>query len=173
MRWERLFDDLEARLAAEQRAELAAEVAERVVAERSAVAMSARLAAHRGGELVLVLEGGLRIRGTLRSVAADGVLLDMDGGEALIPEHAIVVAESLARRVAARGVVESRLRLTSMLRSLAEQRARVVVETGAGTAAGALVGVGADHVDLEGDGPVRTVALAAVRILRAAPERPF
>lgn len=173
MRWERLFDDLEARLAASERAELRAEVEERTVAERAGVELASRLAAHRGRAIAVVLAGGARVGGTLRSVAADGILVDVDGSEALIPSSAVALVEGLERRASVRTVVEARLRITSVLRALAERGVRVVVETDGGTFAGTLAEVGADHLDLDGDGPRRTVALGSLRMLRSAPERPY
>lgn len=171
MRWERLFDDLEARAAAADRAELIAEIDERVVAERAAVTLDARLAAHRGRELGVVLVGGSRASGVLRSVAADGFLLAAGGAELLIPSHAVAVYEGLERRTAPRTAVEARLRVTSVLRRLAEQRSHVAVETAGGTVAGALVEVGADHVDIAAAAGARvTVPIAVMRVVRSAPE---
>lgn len=174
MRWERLFEDLEARAAASERAELAAEIDERVIAERAAVALGERLAAHRGRELGVVLVGGSRVRGVLRSVAADGFLMVADGAELLVPAHAVAVFEGLERRTAVRTAVEARLRVTSVLRRLAEQRSPVMVETAAGTVSGVLVEVGADHVDIDAaEGRRATVATAAVRLVRSAGEGAF
>lgn len=44
MRWDRLFDDLEAQLAAQTRLELDAEVAERTRTERSKITLGERVA---------------------------------------------------------------------------------------------------------------------------------
>ena len=173
MRWERLFDDLEARLAATDRAELAAEVDERAVAERAGVELASRIAAHRGRELALVVRGGSRVAGVVRAVAADAVLLDSAGVETLVPSHAIVSADRLERRVGQRTSVEVRLRAATFLRGLAEQGGRVLVETTGGRYAGTLTEVGADHLDLAEEGVTRTVAFAAILLVRPAPDRQF
>ncbi len=170
MRWERLFDDLEARLAGARRAEFAAEVADRAQNERSAVALLDRIAAHRGRPLVLVLTDGGRLVGIVTSVLADGVLLDASGRDVLVPAVGIVGAEGLENRAASRGAVEARLRFTTVLRTLSAARVHVAIDTRAGTFGGVILAVGADHLDLRADAVTTTLPLAALIAVRSARE---
>ncbi|MFZ1486017.1 MAG: hypothetical protein WAS95_08200, partial [Nostocoides sp.] len=62
-RWERLFADLDAAVAADERRELDVEIADRTRAERAKVALAARLAAQRGAELDVRLLAGVRVHG--------------------------------------------------------------------------------------------------------------
>ncbi|MFC3687801.1 hypothetical protein [Aquipuribacter hungaricus] len=176
MRWDALFADLEAQLEGEQRAALDAEVAERVRIERQQVTLVDRLRAHVGTALVLDT-GRLSVRGTVREVGADFVLLDDEGGGyAVVPVAALEGVVGLGRAVAPPpGAVLRRLRLTAALRGLVRDRAEVQVLTAGTELRGVPAAVGADHLDLvllsagERDasaGP-RTVPLAALRLVRS------
>lgn len=177
MRWEALFSDLEAQLEGEERAGLDAEVAERVRIELRSVALVDRLRAHLGARLVLD-SGGVRVRGALREVGADFVLVDDEGGgQSIVPTSSLTAVQGLGRAVApAPGAVLRRLGLASALRGLVRDRAEVVLLTDHGELRGTPAAVAADHVDLvvlsPGDrdpaaSPVRTVPLAAVRVVRS------
>lgn len=168
MRWERLFADLEAQLAASHRADLAAEVHERVEAERAAVTMAARLAAHRGRHLTLALVGGDHLRGVVSTVAADWILLEADWGDTLVPLGAVTAAEGLEHRADALGAVESRLKMASALRSLSRTRVRVNVATRGRAYAGVIAAVGEDHLDLRDGTHDRTVPFGALVYVRPA-----
>lgn len=177
MRWDALFNDLEAQLEGEQRSALDAEVAERVRIERGQVTLVDRLRAHVGEPLVLET-GPAVVRGRLREVGADFVLVDDEGGgDSVVPTSALLAVVGLGRAVApAPGAVLRRLGLRSALRGLVRDRAEVRLLTDRSEVRGTPSSVGADHVDLatlltgERDGGppvVRTVPLAAVRVVRS------
>lgn len=177
MRWDDLFADLEAQLEGEQRAALDAEVAERVRIERRSVTLVDRLRAHLGTALVLDT-GVLAVRGTVREVGADFVLLDEEGGGyAVVPVGALEAVDGLGRGVApAPGAVLRRLGLASALRGLVRDRAEVRVLTATSEVRGVPSAVAADHVDIvplragERDtarAGARSVPLAALRVVRS------
>lgn len=177
MRWDALFADLEAQLHGEQRSALDAEVAERVRIERGSVTLVARLRAHVGTDLVLET-GPAVVRGRLREVGADFVLVDDEGGgHSVVPTSALLGVVGLGRAAApAPGAVLRRLGLTAALRGLVRDRAEVRVVTDRAEVRGTPAAVGADHLDLatllagEPHGrpvAVRTVPLAAVRVVRS------
>jgi hypothetical protein len=177
MRWEALFSDLEAQLDGQARDTLDAEVAERVRIERRSVTLVDRLRAHVGRQLVLDA-GPVVVRGGLREVGADFVLVDDEGGgQSVVPTGSLVGVVGLGRAVApAPGAVLRRLGLASALRGLARDRAEVRVVTDRGEVRGTPAAVAGDHVDLvvldPGGreplrGQVRTVPLGAVRVVRS------
>jgi len=169
MRWELLFADLEGRLEAAERATLDAEIAERTHDERAAVSLAARLAGARGAEVALVLRGGRRVVGTVADAAGSWVLLRDGATEVVVPLAAVAAAEALPHRAAALGVVEGRLRVTTALRELAEAGGEVLVETDGGAWAGVVAAVGSDHLDLDGPGGRRAIALASLLAVRSRP----
>ena len=61
MRWERLFDDLEAQLVADGRRELDAEVADRTRRERALLGLHERLTATIGGRAISVRVAGVGV----------------------------------------------------------------------------------------------------------------
>lgn len=169
MRWELLFADLEARLTAAERAELDAEIDERARDERADVALAGRLLAAKGRRIVLVVRGGTRVAGTLVDGAGTWALVESVTGEALVPLAAVTSIEGLPRVAAAVGAVDARLRMSTVLRELAEARVPVIVEADGGHWRGVIVAVGADHLDLAVPGGERALPLAALLVVRAAP----
>lgn len=181
MRWELLFGDLEAQLAAAAAAELAVEVGERTRHAQGEVTLGQRLRHAVGQPLTLGLDGAGPLRGVLTGVGPDWVLLGRDPGEqttgqpgveSLVPQAALAWVGGLARGadVAEPGRVWARLGLRSALRAIVRDRAVVSVSTrGAPPVSGTLDRVGADHVDLALH-PVDDVRRAgAVRGVRTIP----
>jgi len=177
MRWDDLFADLEAQLEGEQRTALDAEVAERVRIERGSVTLVDRLRAH-VGSVLLLHTGALAVRGTVREVGSDFVLLDDEGGGyAMVPVAALEGVAGLGRAVApAPAAVLRRLGLGSALRGLVRDRAEVRVLTATTEVRGVPSAVGADHLDLvplragERDGVAvgaRSVPLVALHVVRS------
>jgi hypothetical protein len=172
VRWEALFDDLEAQLDAAARSDLRADVHERTRAERASVALADRVRASAGERLRLTLRGGAVLEGAVLDVASQWLLLgDGPTRRALVPMGAIAAAAGLSPHVAPpAGTVERRLTLGHALRALARDRAAVVVLCDGFEVAGRLERVGADHVDLTpatGRAEPLAVVLEAIRAVRS------
>lgn len=180
MRWERLFADLEGQLAAADRQELDAEVAERVRSAWAEIHLADRLRAVVGQEVTLRLTGGERVTGRCVDAAPEWVVVRDGSGQALVPLAAVAAVSGLSRAVAPpAGEVLRRLGLRHALRALARDRSTVRVVTGGGTFTGTVDRVGADHLDLAehpaGEPRRRTalhgvlsVPLAALRVVHSA-----
>lgn len=173
MRWEQLFADLEAQALEAERAELSAEVEERVRQEVGRLELADRLAAHHGSPVRLWVPGVGVVAGAIASSGRDWVVLSEEcGRSALVPLAAVAALEGLtvaARAPQTRGRVEEKLDLRYALRALTRDRSEVVATCTDGTQyAGTLARVGGDFVDLTSREaralvvlPLRT--LAAVR----------
>jgi len=156
MRWDELFDDLEARFEAQERAADEVDLVDLVRAERDRVTFVDRLRAHRGACIVLDLRDGRRYRGEVRDAGRDWVLMRVPGGgpgweaDLLVPVAAVVSAGELSAFSLAPGrAVARRLRLGSVLRGLARDRAGVTIGLCPdGRVDGTIDRVGADHLDL-------------------------
>jgi len=180
MRWEQLFEDLEAFAEATERQTFDADVADRGRAERAALALTDRLRAHVEGELTFRLLGGDRVRARLLDLGADWALLD-DGGHVVLPLAAVSAVEGLSRLAAPTTQALPRtVRITVVLRRLGRDRApvRIAMLDGA-VLTGTIDRVGADHLDLALHAPdearragsvrgVAVVRLAALAHVRAA-----
>ena len=153
MRWDELFDDLEAQFDAVDAADLVAEVADRSRRETAALRLVDRLRPVVGGLISLRLAGVGAVTGTLTGVGADWLLLaDVGGREDLVAAHAVLSIGGLAAQSAApfsEGQVAARLTLAYALRALVRDRSSVAVTLIDGsTAAGTLDRAGADFVEL-------------------------
>lgn len=174
MRWQELFDDLEAQFEAATTAELAAEVADRTRRELGLLALTDRLAASIGGHLVLTLAGAGNVRGRLRDTGPDWLLLELDGvQELLVPTAAVLGLTGLTARTRDSGAqdhVAKRLDLRWALRSVTRSRAAVsVVLVDGSTVTGTLDRIGADHLDLAEHAPGELRRAAGVRQVRTVP----
>lgn len=173
MRWDDLFADLEARLAAQHAAELGATVAERTRAERAAVELAGRLLAHRGA-VEVVLRRGDSVSGEVADAAPAWVLLEDGPREHLVPIAAIAVIVGLGDvTVGDAGPVLNRLGLGHALRGVAQDRSMVRVLVAGLTVSGRVDAVGADHLDLSevapdtlrATGRRRAIAFAALDLV--------
>lgn len=176
VRWDELFADLEAQLAAARVGEARAELSELVRAERATVHLADRLRATRGQPVRLHVgdlpgDPDAVVGGVLVEVGAGWVLVVEHGArQALVPLVGVEAVEGLAPHVSpAPSEVERRLGLGVALRALGRDRAEVQVHTRGRTVAGRIDRVGADHLDLapERGAAVWTVPLAAVRVVRS------
>jgi hypothetical protein len=151
VRWDELFDDLEAQAAVLERVERASEVADRTRAEVGRLTLVNRLRGAAEGELSVTLFGAGVLSGTLIRVGADWFLLACPS-EVLVPLSAVAAVSNLplgSVSPAAVGAVESRLALASVLRAIAVDRARVTVVLRDGTTiAGTPDRVGSDFFDV-------------------------
>lgn len=148
MRWDALFDDIEAQLDAVDRASAAGEVDERTRAERARVLLPDRLRAAVGREVTVMVRSGHQVSGVVLDAGLTWVLLD-DGREHLVPVPAMVGVAGLPDLVAPpAGAVLRRLGLGHALRGVARDRAVVRVLAGGLVLRGRVDAVGADHLDL-------------------------
>lgn len=149
MRWQALFDDLEAQLDAQAAAELWSEVAERSRAERASVHLADRLRAHDGEPLALRLRDGTTVAGVTADVAVEWLAVQQGRSPVLVPLGAVVAVGGLSRSVAPEpGAVLRRLGLASALRALARDRAPVRLRLDGADVSGTIDRVAADHLDL-------------------------
>lgn len=170
VRWDALFDDLEAQLDRERAAELGAEVAERSRAGWAATSLADRLRAHVGAPVRLLLDGGHRVSGTCTDAAVEWFAVDEGASAALVPVAAVAAVAGLGRPVARpAGQVLRRLGLGHALRALARDRAGVQLVTSAGELTGTIDRVGADHLDLAEHPAGEARRPDAVRSVQAVP----
>lgn len=178
MRWQALFDDLEAQLDAAAAAELAGEVAERTRLASARTRLTDRLAAGVGLAVAVAAPGAGLLRGVLRDAGEDWLLLDEGGREALVPLSAVLSVSGLPRAAApepedagrASAAVARALDLRWALRGLVRDRAGVALVLRDGSVlTGTLDRVGADHVDLAEHPPGEARRAAAVRGVRLVP----
>lgn len=163
MRWDDLFDDLEAQAEHDHRRDLAAEVADRTAREEATVALADRLRAATA-DVTWVLHDGTTLTGTVLGVGPGWVLAREGGGrQVLLPTHAVAHLRGLpARSAAPAGPVAARRTFLMAVRALAGAGERVTVRTTAGAVAGTIRRVCADHLDVEDGAGARTIPFGAV-----------
>jgi hypothetical protein len=173
MRWQALFEDLEAQFDAAQAAELAGEVAERTRREAALLRLVDRLRAADGALVTVTLAGAGVLRGRVLDAGADWLLLDEGAArEVLVPLTALLGVTGLGPRSAAPdvGPVAKRLDLRRALRGLARSRSGVSVGLVDGTlVTGTLDRVAYDHLDLAEHGLGEARRAGAVRQVRVVP----
>lgn len=154
MRWDDLFADLEAQLAAGERRDLDVEIGERARAEAATVELADRLRGSVGLRIGVHLGSGTVYEGTLSHAGSQWLVLDEERHQLLIPHTAAVRYAGLSRlAVGAATEVRQRLGLASALRGLARDRASLAVMVSRGAAAesvlhGVIDRVGRDFLDL-------------------------
>jgi hypothetical protein len=182
MRWEGLFEDLEAQAAALEIAERGAEIEERTRAETAQLTLVDRLRPAVGLGLKLRCHGALVLSGQVRHVSPEWLLLDEgDGREAFVSLASVTTVGGLGRLSAPPSTiseVESRLGMRHALRGIARDRSILRAHLAdASTIDGTIDRVGADFVEIAVHAPgevrrrgqvrdVLTVALAALVALR-------
>ncbi|HKU31758.1 hypothetical protein [Arthrobacter sp. NyZ413] len=154
MRWDALFDDMEAQLAAEHLLGLESEVSERARVEIAGIDVSDRLRGALGQALDVVLRSGMVVSGGVSHVGSEWLVLNEGSLQWLVPLAAVLTYRGLGRQaIAAQSTVSRRLGIASALRVLARDRAELAVHVLAanpGEAAiyGVIDRVGKDHFDL-------------------------
>lgn len=186
MRWEKLFADLEAQADAEERADLDAEVAERVRMEVGRIQLVDRLRAAVGWPVRLACQGAGLVVGRLGRVGSGWLLIqDELNRDVLVATAAVTSVAGLRahtappeQRSAAKARIEAALDLRHALRAIGRDRAGVrLTLVDATVVAGTVDRVGADYVEVATHPPgearrpgavqeVRTVPLAAVATVR-------
>lgn len=176
MRWEALFDDLEAQFDAVELSDRAATVSELTRAERATVRLDARLRAALGARLVVRVRGGDQHAGELLEAAAQWLLLAEGPRRILVPLHAVVAVGGLGASAEpdARTVLR-KLGLGHALRALSRDRVFVRIDAGGVEVRGRIDVVGADHIDVAAlgeDGRALstfwTVPVAAIDVVASA-----
>lgn len=174
MRWDRLFEDLEAQLEAQARRERDAEVADRTRAERARITWGERLVGATGDDLSIRVRGGASVAGELQDTGDGWLLLLTPHGRSVIVATTAVVGVHGLRRAPQDDTRARRFGLGYALRGISRDRRPVVVtDIDRSDAHGTIDVVGADSFDLAEhplDAPrrpgnvraVRTVPFAAV-----------
>ena len=137
MRWERLFEELEARFDDLAAADAAAEQADRDRVAAGAITWVQRLRGATDHPVRVRLATGAAVTGTLRRVGPDFALID-DGlaGEFVVPLRWVVGVEGLTSSTGTElSGVSARLDLRLLLRGIARDRSAVALTT-AGVAGG-------------------------------------
>jgi hypothetical protein len=172
MRWDRLFDDLQAQLDATGQRELDLEVSDRTRRERALVGLHERFIAHAGLAVELRLTAGVRVSGTVADAGTDWLLVHERGDRgSLVPFGAIVAVNGLGLRAAAgpAAVAAKRFGLGYALRGLSRDRSVVsLADIGGSVTTGTVDAVGADALELSehpADLPRRTENIVARRVI--------
>lgn len=174
VRWERLFADLEAQVAATEAAELAGEVVERIRHEVGTLRLVDRLRPAEGHPVRLSCVGGEAVEGTLRQVGADWVLVEERAGrQAVVALPAVTSVAGLGALSAlpgSEGHVAGTLDLRRAVRGIARDRAGVrVTLVDGGVVVGTIDRVGADFVEIAEHPPGEPRRVRAVRAVRVVP----
>lgn len=173
MRWDALFSDLEAQLAAERRLDLDAEVDERARVDAASVALADRLRGSVGHRITVRLGTGDVWEGRLGHVGLGWLVLEAGRYEVLIPHAAVTRYTGLTLQAVPAGPPTTRLGLASALRELARDRARLTVQLTGPTGGPALHGVidrvGHDSLDLAETEPGEERRFANVRAVSTVP----
>ncbi|MDR6988993.1 hypothetical protein J2Y66_003501 [Paenarthrobacter nitroguajacolicus] len=154
MRWDSLFDDLEAQFSAERALEVETEITERARVELAAIELGDRLRGAAGADIKVFLTDGSIIHGLLRHAGGDWLALSEGSREYLVPLAAVLSFQGLGR-LALKPAVRMRLPLgiASALRALSRDRSELEVHLNAQTGQGyklqgVIDRVGRDHFDL-------------------------
>lgn len=178
MRWEQLFDDIEARFEAMAEADELADVADRRRVEQGAVTMSARLAGALGATVRLGTSIGIVVSGVLASIGPDWALLrEGPDRDVLIRLDAVTVVEGLTLSTGRPLTgVALRLDLRRSLRAIARDRSPVAIgvpgEAAGGTSSeltGTIDRIGADFIEMALHAPWEPRRAAAVRAVVLVP----
>ena len=169
MRWERLFDDLEAQLASDEAHELDAEIVDRTRRERALISLHGRLLANVGARLTWWV-GGEALGAQVVDVGPDWVLIEPGAGRPLLLRlDAVRSVAGLRRGAQTPSVVARRFTLALALGALSRDRAPVELRDVDGRMlVGTIDVVGADHLELAehpADQPRRPSHVTAVSLV--------
>lgn len=169
MRWDRLFDDLEAQLDAQERLELDAEISERTRLERSKVSVGDRVVGARGVAVTVHLAAGRRVEGVVVDVGDGWFVLEDRSRPVLVAAHAVMGIVGLPHRPRS-GASARRLGLGYALRAVSRDRRAVHVHDIDGcVVSGTIDAVGADVLDVSEHAPDEPRRGENVRAQRAIP----
>ncbi|WAH99637.1 hypothetical protein OW521_19190 [Arthrobacter sp. MMS18-M83] len=154
MRWDALFEDMEAQLASEHLLGLESEISERARVEIAGIEVSDRLRGAIGRKIDVTLRSGTLVSAALSHVGSEWMVLDEGRHQWLVPLAAVLTYQGLGRQAhASQSKAAQRLGLASALRMLARDRSELAVhllESTSGERAmhGVVDRVGKDHFDL-------------------------
>lgn len=155
MRWDALFEDMEAQLASEHLLGLESEISERARVEIAGIEVSDRLRGAIGRNIAVKLRSGTLVSAVLSHVGSEWLVLDEGRHQWLVPLAAVLTYQGLGRHQvrASQTKAAQRLGLASALRMLARDRSELAVhlhESTSGERAmhGVVDRVGKDHFDL-------------------------
>lgn len=148
-RWDNLFDDLEAQLAAEESREWRAEVTDRTRRERALIDLAGRLLAHRGCDAHVRAVGG-SYHGRVQDVGPDWLMLATAyERRVLLPLAVVRCVTGLPAGSHQPPVVMRGLKLGSVLRAISRDRVAVeVVDRDGVCLTGTIDVVGVDYLEL-------------------------
>ncbi|MCP2047400.1 UNVERIFIED_ORG: hypothetical protein J3D58_001472 [Paenarthrobacter nicotinovorans] len=169
MRWDSLFNDLEAQFLAERALEREAEITERARVELAAIQLADRLRAVGAARVKVVLSGGATLLGAITHVGSEWLVLTEGIRQWLIPFPSVLSYQGLGRLAQqATPRLQRPLGMATALRALARDRASVVVHLGTFAnggleLSGVIDRVGRDHFDVAvvQDGEVRRAGQVA------------
>lgn len=151
MRWDALFDDLEAQLHAATSAQEEGQIKERLRSEQSRLTLVQRLVGQVDRPMHVLTRGGRSLTGTLTHVASAWLALAVDDRSVIVPLTSLQSLRGLGRAVGQPlSGVHGRLGMGSALRALSRDRAHVAVWLGspASRSTGVIDRVGADFFEL-------------------------
>lgn len=169
MRWDHLFDDLEAQLLQAARSDALAEVADLTRHERAQVGWFDRVAAGIGASIHCVTLAG-QVEGRITDLGQDWLIVDEPGrGSAIVAAAAVVSIGGLPRTSDQAVTAARRFGLGVALRAISRDRGVVAVhDLAGGVWVGTIDFVGADHLEIAvhpADAVRRNVAVTAKRIV--------
>lgn len=184
MRWNALFEDMEAQLAEAETLAFESEVSERSRADVALVGLADRLRGSLGGAIGVHLVSGSTFTGALSHVGAESLVVDEVAHQVLVPFSAVSHYSGIGRiAVCEPSAVRAKVGLASALRGLARDRAPLTVllargESGEQRIPGVIDRVGRDFIDLAVTPPgesrrasrildIATVPFGALRALRS------
>lgn len=148
MRWEQLFEELEAEFLAASRNEAEGDIAEMVHAEAATVPFASRIR-HRVGEaLNLRLRNGQTRRGVVREANHVWTMLHDGRRGSLIPHAAVSFAWPLGGAAPEQEGIATRITLGYVLRRLASSGVDLLVVSDGGDLRGRIALVGADYYEV-------------------------
>lgn len=151
MRWDALFDDLEAQLHSASVSLQENEIRDRTRSEQSRLTLLQRLQGQRGARIGLTTTGGRQLSGVLTTVGSQWIALEVEGRFSVVPLDSLQLLRGLGRGVGQPlSGVQAKLGLGSALRGLSRDRAHVVIwlSAPASRLAGVIDRVGADFLEL-------------------------
>jgi hypothetical protein len=170
MDWRDLLGDLETQMLAEERLELAAEVADRAVREAAAFGLADRLRSAVGATVRLEVRGAGVLRGQLDAVGVNWLMVRESSiaDPSFVAMSAVTAVRDLPPGAARlEGVVSERYTAQLVLRRISSAGLPVVATTQDGvTRRGVLGVVGKDYVELVEDGARLLLASAVLAVLR-------